>query len=568
MAVLKAVSFMESRWEDQDGRPSADGGYGPMNLTDFSAENGTGKGDGSAREAAAARTARLGADLTGLPLNQIKNNPLANVCAGAAVLASHEPEDAGPDWLAVVMRYRGEAFSRQVAATLLSGQSRVTTDGQKVTLGAQTKVRVPAALKHAMKTDCPKRLDCQWLPAPYEKLDPSEPDTTGNYGNHDLADRTGKGGPKLKYIVIHDTEGSYDGSVKLAQDPTYLAWNYTICSSDGHIAQHLDAKDVGWHADNWYVNMHSIGVEHEVKARNGGWYTETVYPNSAKLVKHLAKKYRIGLGPGHIIGHYQVPGILPGSTKGVRWDSGPYWDWEHYFDLLGAPVGGHKPATRLLRPGDVVSVRPGYADNTHTLTQCEEQSPGSGPCDDGAPTNFATLYQAPSLTAPLAKDIGTHPSGGPDGTNQVNDVSARAQASSKLVVAAVQDDWVQVSWAGELAWIHNPAARRVLVKSHGATVTVRTGAISAPVYGRAYPEAGAYPATIPYQKVTPIEYTLKPGQAYAVTDRKVVTDYFQAKTFDGTTPGDRTVVKGEDVYIQINLAHRLFVRSADVKVHR
>ena len=266
--------------------------------------------------------------------------------------------------------------------------------------------------------------------------------------------------------------------------------------------------------------MHSIGVEREGKAGNGGWYTETMYQNSAKLVKHFAKKYRIGLDPGHIIGHDQVPGILPGSTKGVHWDPGPYWDWEHYFDLLGAP------------------------------------------------TNFATLNQAPSLTAPLAKDIGTHPSGGPDGTNQVNDVSARAQAGSKLVVAAVQDDWVQVSWAGELAWIHNPAARRVLVKSHGATVTVRTGAISAPVYGRAYPEAGAYPATIPYQKVTPIEYTLKPGQAYAVTDRKVVTDYFQAKTFDGTTPGDRTVVKGEDVYIQINLAHRLFVRSADVKVHR
>ena len=112
-------------------------------------------------DCSAARTARLGADLTGLPLNQIKNDPLANVCAGAAVLASHEPEDAGPDWLAVVMRYRGEAFSRQVAATLHSGQSRVTTDGQKVTLGAQTKVRVPAALKHAMKTDCPKRLDCK-----------------------------------------------------------------------------------------------------------------------------------------------------------------------------------------------------------------------------------------------------------------------------------------------------------------------------------------------------------------------------------------------------------------------
>jgi len=35
VSVLKAVSYMESRWDSHPGKPSADGGYGPMNLTDL-----------------------------------------------------------------------------------------------------------------------------------------------------------------------------------------------------------------------------------------------------------------------------------------------------------------------------------------------------------------------------------------------------------------------------------------------------------------------------------------------------------------------------------------------------
>jgi hypothetical protein len=132
----------------------------------------------------------------------------------------------------------------------------------------------------------------------------------------------------------------------------------------------------------------------------------------------------------------------------------------------------------------------------------------------------------------------------------------------------VQDDWVKVFWAGESAWIHNPVSHRVLVRTPTATVSLKPGATSAPVYGRAYPEQSAYPSTIPYQTVSPLEYTLKPGQAYALTDRKVVTDYYNAKTYDGKTPGDRTDVRGQDVYYQIALAHRIFfVRAADVQVN-
>ena len=587
MELLKAVSYLESRWDGHDGRPSTDGGYGPMNLTDVVVSD-SGRTEAAGKTAGktsadpapqSAQTAAQGAELTGLSATVIKNNPNANVCAGAAVLASYREGGSATtadldSWVDAVTRFgaagSGESnqeFAAQVFTTLRTGAARTTADGQRVELAAQPAVKIPAATTaaRATRTDCPAKLACEWVPAPYLKSDPSLPDDTGSYGNHDLADRTGSGGPTIDYIVIHDTEATYDLSLSLVQDPTYLAWNYTVRSSDGHIAQHLNAKDVGFQAGNWYLNMHSIGVEHEGKGGNGGWYTEAMYRNSATLVKYLAKKYGVPLDPAHIIGHDQVPGILPGYTQSVHWDPGPYWDWEHYFDLLGAPIGGRAATSGDVAVGDVVTVRPGFAGNAHTITDCEDQSPGSGACQSGAPTDFALLHQAPSDDAPLATDVGVHPEGSADGTTAVNDVSARAQAGNRLVVAAVQDDWVQVSWAGELAWIHNPASHRVLVRTPTATITVASTGDPVPVYGRAFPEEAAYPSTIPYQDVVPLEYTLKPGQSYAVTDTTVDTDYYRVKSYDGSAPGDRTVVTGSDVYYQVAIAHRVFyVRAADV----
>ena len=70
-----------------------------------------------------------------------------------------------------------------------------------------------------------------------------------------------------------------------------------------------------------------------------------MYESSARLVKYLAHEYDIPLDRAHIIGHDQVPGILPGYVAGMHWDPGPYWDWEHYFHLLGAPIGGRGHTT-------------------------------------------------------------------------------------------------------------------------------------------------------------------------------------------------------------------------------
>ncbi|MEJ7690927.1 MAG: hypothetical protein WKF76_11120 [Nocardioidaceae bacterium] len=38
-----------------------------------------------------------------------------------------------------------------------------------------------------------------------------------------------------------------------------------------------------------------------------------------------------------------MPGILPANVRGMHWDPGPYWNWEHYMRLMGAPIKARPP---------------------------------------------------------------------------------------------------------------------------------------------------------------------------------------------------------------------------------
>ena len=132
-------------------------------------------------------------------------------------------------------------------------------------------------------------------------------------------------------------------------------WHYTLRSADGHIAQHVKTKDVGWHAGNWYVNAKSIGLEHEGFAAHGR--PGTPRRCTARRPRWCATwptKYDIPLDRQHILGHDNVPGTDPADVAGMHWDPGPYWDWAHYFDAAGAPLrptGGPAAALVTIRPG-------------------------------------------------------------------------------------------------------------------------------------------------------------------------------------------------------------------------
>jgi len=595
-SVLLGVSFMESRWDDHGSAPSTSAGYGPMHLTSPKGieaaplEHAMGKGDGSRtdrRSRMAVTRQRIGKDalstlakasaLTGITEDRLSSDAVANICGGAAVLAQYQREAGGAedlgDWAAAVARYSGAVdqgsalrFAKQVFAAIREGRSRTTNDGQRVVLRPNASARVDEGavarlgLPRVMggRPDCPTGLGCEWLPAPYQHYGKAP----GAYGNHDLANR--QTDMDIEYIVIHDTEATYDTTLQLVSDPTYVSWQYSLRSVDGHIAQHVDNSDVAWHAGNWYVNMHSIGLEHEgFAARGAAWYTEAMYQTSATLVRYLAAKYGVPLDRGHIIGHDQIPGILPANVRTMHWDPGPYWDWEHYFDLLGAPITSDGDGTSA-----VVTVAPGFDDNLQPVTGCDGDATTADTCPVQG-TNFVYLYSQPSLSAPFVTDAGLVAPGQTPvpSTTFVSDIGARAAAGQKLVVAQVQGDWLQVWWLGGPAWVYNPATDPVLVSSRGQVVTpASTSAV--PVYGRAYPEQTAYPAEIPYQTVAPLQYTIKPGQSFVLADAEIESDYYYAKTFRCKYVAlDCTEVTGVDRYYQIWFGHRLvFVRAADVAI--
>ncbi len=587
--VLLAVSYMKSRWDAHGASPSTSGGYGPMHLTDLTDAveahaDPLGKGEDdsaptpaprageSAMDAEVMRTLEMAHDLTGIDRSALRRDPVANICGGAALLAGYQAEQGGADdlgdWSAAVARYSGSAdrpsahrFAEQVFATLRTGQARVSNDGHPVRLDAVPDAAVDQAAIRSLDlveptsaaTDCPSGLACEWIPAPYEWY--GEPSVTA-YGNHDLADRPHD--MEIDYIIIHDTEATWNTTLDLVTRANYLGWHYSLRSMDGHVAQHIDNRNIGWHAGNWYVNTHSIGLEHEGFAAAGAsWYTESLYQTSAELVRHLTDKYDIPRDRAHIIGHDQIPAITAARVPAMHWDPGPFWDWEHYMELVGAPL---RPDRR--GPSDIVTVAPGFDGNVQEIVGCTS---AGVPCAEQG-SNFVYLHTRPDASSPLVKDPGLRPNGA-HSTRQVSDIGARAAAGQKFLVAERRGDWIGVWYLGEIAWMHSPKADPVVLPSQGRVV-VAAGDAPVPVYGRALPEAAAYPAEIPFQAWTPLPYTLKPGQAYVVADDDIQTDYYYARSYDCAHLAlDCTQVVGEATYYLIWFGHRLaYVNAADVEV--
>ncbi|WP_328859664.1 N-acetylmuramoyl-L-alanine amidase [Streptomyces sp. NBC_00306] len=592
-SVLLGVSYLQSRWDTHGGAASVTGGYGPMHLTDartalaeaphHSHDSEDPRGDDAREPLRAAgtalpdpaelpsrlRTLERAAELSGYSAAQLRDNAAANVRGGAALLADAQKKlgrplsDRPSDWFGAVARFSGAddtataaVYAGDVFDVIRTGQSRTTDSGEHVSLAADPSAvtdagqtaRLGLRTADAGKTECPRTVACEWIPAPYEEFG------EGEYGNHDLANRPAS--QSVKYIVVHDTEGSWDTTLKLVQDPTYVSWQYTLRSSDGHIAQHVPLKDVAWHAGNWYVNAKSVGLEHEgFLVSPDAWYTEAMYRTSARLVRYLAQRYDIPLDRQHILGHDTVPGTTPATIAGMHTDPGPYWDWAHYFTLLGRPfVPGAGPRS------DVVTIRPDYVRNQPLYTGCVKPAEACAPHGSGA----VRLHTAPADDAPLVKDIGLRP-GGQDSTTGVNDTGARASTGQQYAVAERRGEWTAIWYLGQKAWFHNPHSRPTAVGAREALLTPRAGLAEIPVYGRAYPEAAAYPEGVPVQPVSPLPYKLLAGQKYVVGDR-VPGEYLYATTFDAA--GHR-VVRGKELYYEIQFGHRVaFVKAADVRVLR
>jgi N-acetyl-anhydromuramyl-L-alanine amidase AmpD len=230
-----------------------------------------------------------------------------------------------------------EEYAHRVFATLARGGDLDGRDGEKLTLARHD---LPPTLTldissslHTLTTS--QYPGAQWIP-------------TSCSGKCDA----GRGGAKVEYIVIHDTEGGWDASVSTLQNDPGKSVQY-IVGTDGKVAQFVTEDTTAWHAGNYFFNQHSVGIEHVGYSSKP--YTEAEYAASAKLVDYLAKKYSVATDRAHIIGHEQIPngtkisesaapcGNAPKSCEaslnyggaGHHTDPG-VWEWATYMPRIGS----------------------------------------------------------------------------------------------------------------------------------------------------------------------------------------------------------------------------------------
>jgi N-acetyl-anhydromuramyl-L-alanine amidase AmpD len=550
-SLLMSVSYNLTRWEHHDGLPSTSAGYSVMHLTDYELRSNQ---DPNLHTLAAA------SKLLHLTPEVLKSDPAQNIRGAAALLAQYAQETTGTvpdnpeDWYGAVVKYSGSAdestafdFANLVYQTMNLGTERQTSNGQYVHLSAQwVKPNENTAKSLHLKTykrngaDCPRGLSCRFIPAAHQQLS----DDPGDYSNYDVADRP-HFGPEIRYILLHDTEVNYAGTIDIFQDPySFVAAHYVIRSSDGEVAQMVKNKDVGWHAGNWYFNMHTIGIEHEGYAMEGAaWYNEYLYRASARLVKYLARKYGIPMDRAHIFGHEEVPGLSKDNQKQMHRDPGPFWDWEHYMELLGAPNTPRRGSTKL------ITINPHFQTNQPPLSDAPSQ-----------PSNFVYLYKMPSFNAELLDDAATI------GEDKLNALAwgDKAVSGQSYYWADHNGDWDAIWYGGQKAWFYNPNGRNA-AKTSGMIIKPKAGKDTIPVYGGAFPEAGAYPSGIGPHTLSPLQYTIQQGQKYAAFE-KVRGDYYNAVVFAENPYAYAKEVVGNEEYYRIQFNHRFaFVKASDVE---
>ena len=558
--VLLAVSYTVTRWESPSA-PSA-GAFGPMQLVDSANPAiADAKGDESAhalQSPSVGPTVAAAAYATGASPTDLKTNAKQNIRGGAALLAQYAHDTVGSvpgdaaSWYGAVAKYSGSTdaavaigFAESVFATMAAGATRTTSDGQNVVLNsnavAPDRSTVAALGLRASRdstVECPPGLDCRFSAAAYQQnsSDPSD------YGNYDLATRPSDG-LDIRFIVIHDSEVSYDRTIQIFQNShNYVSAHYVVRSSDGQITQMVQTKNVAWHAGNWNFNMHAIGYEHEGVAIQGTtWYTDKMYQTSAALTRSLAARYGIPLDRAHIIGHDDVPGPYTDLVAGMHWDPGPFWNWARYMELVGNPI---RPTAR---GGNIVTIAPNFQRNQPRVRDCQ----GSGSLQPPQPANFVYLRTKPGFDEPLFNDPGLNTGG----TDCANDWGDKAVTGQDFYRVDRQGDWDAIWYAGSKVWFYDPKGSDV-VGTTGTLITPKSGRTSIPVYGRAYPES--------ISTRTMAQYSIAAGQRY-VSYEKVRGDYYDAPTFNDLAHYSVITTPSEFYLIRFN--HRLaYVKASDVEV--
>jgi hypothetical protein len=296
----------------------------------------------------------LAARLTGYSADEIRFSREANLLAGAAVLrtlsagqgvAEPDPSVPGATWFPALVAWAGydeewmsHEFAVEVYTTLQEGLAVESEEGDPV--------EIP-------EWELPDLEDLETLEAPGEDSGDFHgggavgypgraryyPASSSNY------DYRPGGSSAIRRVVMHTTEGSYNGAIGWFRNPSAsVSAHYVVRRSDGQVTQMVPDNYRAWHACG--NNSDTIGVEQEGSSYNKHNWTPALLDGSARLVGWLVKRYGIPVDRNHIVGHGE---IQPGYCA-YRSDPGKYFPWGLFLKKVRAYRNGSaQPGTSWVK---------------------------------------------------------------------------------------------------------------------------------------------------------------------------------------------------------------------------
>ncbi len=413
------------------------------------------------------------ARLTARTAVDIRQDFTANVDAAAALLAAHAQRlgiDASAGlvaWKPAIAALLGADDDADVTRLMMEAFSEIEQNGFEVLAddGERIELRPPSGTLGQRQQE--------QRPGEYPPIEfiPASP---RNYSS--------RSGGKVRFVVVHDIEGTMSGAIAVFRNPSRQASaHYIIRARDGHVVQMVSEANKAWHSGQGYFNANSIGIEHEGFAdrpRGGGFYTATQYQASANLVCAIAKKYRIPIDRKHIVGHGNVPSSGSSTTlcsdasanagrcggASHHHDPGRFWDWSTYMRLIARCVSPATPPPNPPPPATGTATVKGLVTKAGTTTRLPSATVRLGTLTTKADANGVFVLQKV-----------------PTGTRTVTVALSGYQSQSVTRVVQGPETWASValkpnalSGTGVLTGVFYRGAdssNRVA----GATVTLSTG---------------------------------------------------------------------------------------------
>jgi N-acetylmuramoyl-L-alanine amidase len=128
----------------------------------------------------------------------------------------------------------------------------------------------------------------------------------------------GRDGHVPRGIVVHTTDGTFDGAVSWFSRPESEVSSHYLVGLDGRVVQFVDEKDTARHAGRVLdpsadlvsdedPNLYTVGIEFEDGGDPEGVERPPAqYAAGARLIASIAEQWQIPIDRQHVIGHREV----------------------------------------------------------------------------------------------------------------------------------------------------------------------------------------------------------------------------------------------------------------------